>query len=334
MINRKIKQANTAVATSSRFNYGDILYSLLADKVFPGISHVNLTGLIPDKVQGDIYGFDKVCSAKNIYLGGELFPKALSAQYKSESIYGFYKYRIAERLKLPIPRGLFVKSDRSISLSVGMQNIDMADKATIRELDRLEFLGVRDDTTFSKLKDHGLNPVIVPDFALITPDVYTFSDGKKDIAIFHFNESYLENYFDRAEAIVNWYTAEHKLVPVVQNMARCLNHDSNELSQRLAERVGGEFYEADSVEGITKRLSSCKLYVGNSFHGGIVASVYGAEIVWVSAHGNKLKNLAGFYNVPYISENPDRLPLPGKVAESFIVEAHNGVEHAKKFLSS
>lgn len=334
MSGHRMKQVNTAVAASSRFNYGDVLYSLLADKVFSDISHVNLTGVIPEEVQGNVYKFDKVRSNRNIYLGGELFPKAISAQYKSESVYSFYKYRIAERLKLPIPKGLFVKSDKSMSLSVGMQNIDMADMATIRELEKFEFLGVRDDVTFSKLKSYGLNPVLIPDFALITPDVYTFPSQKKNIAIFHFNENYLENYFDRAEEIVKKYTEEYKVVPVIQNMARCFNHDSSQLSQRLAKHVGGEFYEADSVEGITRRLSSCKLYVGNSFHGGIVASVYGADIVWVSAHGNKLKNLAGFYNIPYISEATNRLPSPGRISESFIVEAHYGVEHAKKFLSS
>jgi polysaccharide pyruvyl transferase WcaK-like protein len=322
------------IAASSRFNFGDVLYSKLAEYMFSDFIHVNLNGCNVDNFTNITLPFNKVSLDKAMYIGGELYPKSISSQWLSEDRYRAFFYRVAEKLNLAIAPGLFVAARREMSLSVGMQNIDMASRDTVSRLSKFEFLGVRDDISYKKAKLRGLDPTLIPDIALLSSEYMSCKLEKTNTAVFHFNEAFLKYNFNDALEIVNYYSNNFGLNPIIQNMAKCKNHDSEHLARLLANRVKGQFLDADSVVDIVRTLERCNLYVGNSFHGGIVASSFKSPIVWVEAHGNKLKNLSNFYSIPYINTGSKNYPDPHVINESFSRDAVTGLEYAKSFFSS
>jgi polysaccharide pyruvyl transferase WcaK-like protein len=301
-LNSLIENKKYVVSASSRFNYGDVLYAYIAENILEFDEHMNLSGTNVDpSIMKPTQAINKFRADRIVYLGGELFPKPYWSHWMLESKLKAYWYRLIQKVLKNKRYFLNSNSNNEYALAIGAQKLSSLDGALIERLQSFEFLGVRDYVTEEALTKLGVNCEFVPDLAFSIAEIFqpaSVHDFK--YGVFHFNEDTLTNNFDDCAALIKKISVKYNVKPVIQNFARCPNHDSESLSRKLALTSDAIFSEASNIKTITNVLAGADFYVGNSFHGGVVASSYGADIGWIGAHGEKLKNLALTYDLPLI----------------------------------
>ncbi len=303
MINHKFFENIGLVSCSSRFNFGDVLYGKIAELSCRKFVHVTLNGMVCKELKHNSISITDGSFNQLNYLGGEMFPKPLVAHYKSESLIKYIYHNLKSKMPFSrYPEDFFGNSEEYAAHAIGMQRLNKENTQTINYLKNFRFLGVRDILSFDVSEKLNLNPVFVPDLGFTCKKIFNNKNNKNSVIAIHLNSFQLKSNENKVIDLLV-YLKRNNIKFNIISLASCRNHDDRHKLILIAKKFNVEYVEINDVDSGIRLLSSVDGYIGNSFHGGVVAAAYGANVIWLKAHGQKMDNLAKTYNLNVVNLN-------------------------------
>lgn len=301
------------IAASDRINYGDLIFPLIFKHYFSQSHTIKFYGL----VQSDYSNFGALPtrSYKNLVKdinkydiivvgGGEVFFGKWKNLYSY--VYSFYSKilntRIINRLenKLNLYRLFFYRTKdeypflpnlrcETIYIGSGGEftiNQSIQEKEYIKNiLRKSQFLSVRDNRTYTSLKENGVESELIPDSAVLINKVFK-KDAIKNMVI---NKSILEHKendyillqmgrFKAPKELhkfvddMNYFASSNSLKIICCPIGYAPGHEDHIILQKLCNiDASWEYINANNIYEIMYLISNCRIYMGTSLHGLITA---------------------------------------------------------------
>ena len=312
------------LSASDRFNYGDLLFPIIAEKELSkygnfnfhnvGIVKSNLEsiGALPTKKYSFLYKVDsKTSNSILLVAGGEVvganWMRLYSFVYPRFS--GILKFlsnieraisKLGPVIRNPIP---FVPVDKRLTNrykivfnAVGGRKVGhrKLQKRAEKTFENCLFLSLREKDSFESIKAQfpTSNPEMAPDSAVVMSDHYQFeknNDGYIAFQVGHYkNEGKLEVINQQLFQLYKSTNLPVKFVPI----GNCAGHDDILSLKWLMENAEYpcEIVSPENLEKIMRTIAQSKLFMGTSLHGIITAMSFAVPYVGLNPKISKLKS--------------------------------------------
>lgn len=312
------------LSASDRFNYGDLLFPIIAEKELSkygkftfhnvGIVKSNLEsiGALPTKKYSFLYKTDSTISNSILLVaGGEVvganWMRLYSFVYPRFS--GILKFlsnieraisKLGPVIRNPIP---FVPVDKRLTNrykivfnAVGGRKVGhrKLQKRAEKTFENCLFLSLREKDSFESIKSQfpSSSPEMAPDSAVVMSDHFQFeknNDGYIAFQVGHYkNEGKLEIINQQLFQLYKSTNLPVKFVPI----GNCPGHDDILSLNWLKENAEYpcEVVSPDNLEKIMKTIAQSKLFLGTSLHGIITAMSFAVPYVGLNPKISKLKS--------------------------------------------
>lgn len=327
------------VAASDRYNYGDLLFPLVAKYALESCgpcefnnvaiieSDLSEIGALPTQDYSVFLAPNKMPIKSNILIAGgqvvnsewtqllafinERFVR-LFERFKANKLRSklYYKFNLArEPFPFVISNPETLANNRVFYHAVGGSvPLDKKKSALMQDaLEQSAYLTVRDKRTRILLKNKmGLDAPILPDSAMLYSEIRPREHLKRPV-----EHDYICAQFGYQKSKPNLQTILRKLrevhkffgMPIgLLSIGNCPGHDDMKVVEWIEEHADFPVFRLkhDHIDDVTAAIAHAKLFIGTSLHGAIISMSYGNPFVAVNKNIKKLDSYTKTWAPQYL----------------------------------
>ena len=206
---------------------------------------------------------------------------------------------------------IFYNSIGGISLSS-----DIFPKSKIRDLQKIDYIAVRDEQSFNVLKGKNVIVNLVPDTAILLSEVFPLNDLEKNVSKATIKYTQGKKYMVFQ---INKKIGEKKYKKICESLRACgqklnidiclcpigyaPNHDDPEILKKMYQELGpgiSTLFGDNTIWDIMYLIAKSSFFIGTSLHGVITAMSY--AVPYLGLYGKKTQSYIKTWGIDLLAE--------------------------------